>query len=80
MDKTLTPSPWTTLKDYPNMEWTTCLKWTTSKNAISDYILTIHDLYGLQLPFSIIISNKTAVNKKGEDSNQFEKALEMNCT
>ena len=30
MDKTLTPSPWTTLMDYPNgpPKWTT-LKWTT---------------------------------------------------
>ena len=38
-------------KDYPNglPKWTT-LKWNTSKNTISDYIFTIHDLYGLQLP------------------------------
>ena len=45
MDKTLTPSPWTTLMDYPNglPKWTT-LKWTTSKNTISEYILTLHDL------------------------------------
>ena len=37
MDKTLTPSPWTTLMDYPNRlpKWTT-LKWTTPKNTISD--------------------------------------------
>ena len=37
MDKTLTPSPWTTLMDYSNgiSKWTT-LKWTTPKNAISD--------------------------------------------
>ena len=37
MDKTLTPSPWTTLMDYPNglPKWTT-LKWTTPKNTVSD--------------------------------------------
>ena len=52
VDKTLTPSPWTTLMDYPNglPKWTT-LKWTTPKNSISDYILTLHDLRGLQPPF-----------------------------
>ena len=35
MDITLTPSPWTTLMDYPNglPKWTT-LKWTTPKNTI----------------------------------------------
>ena len=34
MDITLTPSPWTTLMDYPNglPKWTT-LKWTTPKNT-----------------------------------------------
>ena len=39
-------------KDYPNglPKWTT-LKWTTPKNTISDYILTLHDLRGLQPPF-----------------------------
>ena len=38
VDKTLTPSPWTTPMDYPNglPKWTT-LKWTTPKNTISDY-------------------------------------------
>ena len=38
--------------DYPNglPKWTT-LKWTTPKNTISDYILTLHDLRGLQPPF-----------------------------
>ena len=38
--------------DYPNglPKWTT-LKWTTPKNTISDYILTLHDLHGLQPPF-----------------------------
>ena len=43
--------------DYPNglpkwttLKWTT-LKWTTPKNTISDYILTLHDLRGLQPPF-----------------------------
>ena len=37
LDKTLTPSPWTTLMDYPNglPKWTT-LKWTTPKNTVSD--------------------------------------------
>ena len=37
VDKTLTPSPWTTLMDYPNglPKWTT-LKWTTPKNTVSD--------------------------------------------
>ena len=37
--------------DYPNglPKWTT-LKWTTSKNTISEYILTLHDLHGLQPP------------------------------
>ena len=32
MDKTLTPSPWTTLTDYPSElpKWT-ALKWTTPK-------------------------------------------------
>ena len=46
VDKTLT------LLDYPNglPKWTT-LKWTTPKNTISDYILTLHDLRGLQPPF-----------------------------
>ena len=34
MDKTLTPSPWT-----------------TTENTISEYILTRHDLHGLQPPF-----------------------------
>ena len=35
MDKTLTPSPWTTLMDYLNglPKWT-ILKWTTPKNTI----------------------------------------------
>ena len=35
IDKTLTPSPWTTLMDYPNglPKWT-ILKWTTPKNTI----------------------------------------------
>ena len=34
--------------DYPHglPKWTT-LKWTTPKNTISDYILTLHDLRGL---------------------------------
>ena len=38
--------------DYPNekSQWTT-LKWTTPKNTISDYILTLHDLHDLQPPF-----------------------------
>ena len=38
--------------DYPNglPKWTT-LKWTTSKNTISEYILALHDLHGLQPPF-----------------------------
>ena len=38
--------------DYPNglPKWTT-LTWTTPKNAISDYTLTLHDLDGLQPPF-----------------------------
>ena len=38
--------------DYPNglPKWTT-LKWTTSKNTISEYILTLHELHGLQPPF-----------------------------
>ena len=37
VDKTLTPSPWTTLMDYPNglPKWTT-LKWTTPENTVSD--------------------------------------------
>ena len=37
MDKTLTPSPWSTLMDYPNVlpKWTT-LNWTTPKHTISD--------------------------------------------
>ena len=37
VDKTLTPSPWITLMDYPNglPKWTT-LKWTTPKNTVSD--------------------------------------------
>ena len=37
VDKTLTPSPWTTLMDYPTglPKWTT-LKWTTPKNTVSD--------------------------------------------
>ena len=51
MDKTLTPSPWTTLMDYPNGLPEKTLKWTTPKNTISDYILTLHDLRGLQPPF-----------------------------
>ena len=52
VDKTLTPSPWTTLMDYPHglPKWTT-LKRTNPKNTISDYILTLHDLRGLQPPF-----------------------------
>ena len=33
--------------DYPNG----LPKWTTSKNTISEYILTLHDLHGLQPPF-----------------------------
>ena len=33
--------------DYPNG----LPKWTTPKNTISDYILTLHDLRGLQPPF-----------------------------
>ena len=39
VDKTLTPSPWTTLMDYPNglPKWTT-LKWTTPKNTDEYYI------------------------------------------
>ena len=58
VDKTLTPSPSTTLMDYPNglPKWTT-LKWTTPKNTISDYTLTLHDLRGLQPPFWLIILN-----------------------
>ena len=61
VDKTLTPSPWTTLMDYHNglPKWTT-LKWTTPKNTISDYILTLHDLRGLQPPFWLIILNKNS--------------------
>ena len=37
MDKTLTPSPWTTQMDYPDglPKWTT-LKLTTPKNTTSD--------------------------------------------
>ena len=55
VDKTLT------LLDYPNglPKWTT-LKWTTPKNTISDYILTLHDLRGLQPPFLLIILNKNS--------------------
>jgi len=52
MDKTLTPSPWTILMDYPNglPKWTT-LKWTTPKKILfqmrgmlrsCDYVLTLH--------------------------------------
>ena len=69
MDKTLTTSPWTTLMDYPDglPKWTS-LKWTTPKNTISDYILTLH-----------VLNKNTAANTKSTDSNQFEKALEMKC-
>ena len=40
IDKTLTPSPWTTPMDYPNglPKWTT-LKWTTPRNDIPNEYL-----------------------------------------
>ena len=78
MDKTMTPSPWTTLMDYPNglPKWTT-LKWTTPKNTISDeyyikklrfYTYTARTCIFLLPPCWIIILNKQPLDTKSVDS------------
>ena len=87
MDKTLTPSPWTTLMDHPKMDY---LKWTTlmdypkmdyPKSVISDYIL--YYTPWPPWPSAAILNNsywiKTAANTKSADSKKFKKALEMKC-
>ena len=53
MDKTLTPSPWTSLMDYPNgLPKFTTLKWTTpKKNTISD------EWYFKKLRLAAILNN-----------------------
>ena len=70
MDKTLTPSPWTTLTDYPDglPRWTTPI-WTTPKNTIldeyyfksCDFILTLHEpaYFCSAWPSAAILNNYT---------------------
>ena len=74
-EQTLTPSPWTTLMDYPNglPKWT-ILKWTTPENTIisDEYYIKKLRFYTYTARICIFLNNYTEITTAGHQERRFK--------